>query len=221
MKKALRILLIVLLIAVVAAAALAWHYRDYLRAYHDARKFTTEDLQQQMDDNNAVLDDILSQYLPQQESAEPSDLPTQETPPEPVAPNVPAIEPKTEVPAAPDESKPDPEVVRIVEAFNALRTDYLARLEAMKDRAYREYKEKTFTKKELVDFAAGFVREATVMEVECDNQVFALLGELEKVIEKNGGDKSLPDKILGVYLNEKQLTKAKYISELEKRGLIL
>ena len=64
-------------------------------------------------------------------------------------------------------------------------------------------------------------REATVMEVECDNQVFALLGELEKVIEKNGGDKSLPDKILGVYLNEKQLTKAKYISELEKRGLIL
>ena len=87
--------------------------------------------------------------------------------------------------------------------------------------AYQEYKEKNLSKNELVSFAAGFVRNATIMEVECDNQVLALLAELENVIKKNGGDETLPDKILDYYLNEKQLTKAMYISELEKRGLIL
>ena len=50
MKKIWRILLIVLLIAVIAAAALAWHYRDYLRAFSDSRRYSAEDLQQQIDD---------------------------------------------------------------------------------------------------------------------------------------------------------------------------
>lgn len=221
-------MLIVLLIALIAAAALAWHYRDYLRAFANSRKYSSEDLQQQLEDNQASLEEILSLYLPMEDepndltpgaSPEDVDSPKQEgTTSQPVSENTAQLE--TDEPA-----KVDPEITNIVAAFDALRSDYLARLEGLKNRAYSEYKEKSkvksLSKKELVNFAAGFVREATVMEVECDNQVFALLTELEKTIKKNGGDSTLPDKILEYYLNEKQLTKAMYISELEKRGLIL
>ena len=226
MKKIWQILLIVLLVAAIAGAALAWRYRDYLRAFSDAKQYSSEDLQEQMDENRAALDEIVSQYLPQEQSAEdppqnspaPIDGPPQS---EIVQPVTTSDEPSIKQETPKEAEKVDPEVAGIIAEFDALRSDYLARLEAMKSRAYSEYKQREFSKKELLDFAAGFVQEATALEVECDNKVIALLSQLQKVIENNGGDTMLPDQIFELYLNEKQLTKAKYISELEKRGLIL
>lgn len=226
MKKALRILLIVLLIAAIAAAALAWRYRDYLHAYFDTRKYTTEDLQQQMDDNNARLEEILSEYLPpdrangevlSEDKQTVGDTQTSQAPTLPETPQV-SDSPQTE---SNDELPTDPEFAAIVSALYQLRDDFSAKLESIKARAYNEYREKNPDNAELATMALKYVREATLLEVECDNKVLALMDRLDKHIKDIGGDPSLSEKILEIYMNEKRVKKAWYFSELEKRGLVL
>lgn len=222
MKKAWRIVLIVLLIVLITAAALAWHYRDYLRAFSDAKQYSSEDLQQQLDDNQAALEELLSEYLPVEPSEQetiPSNQESTQTQ-QSTASSLPESASTQEQEVA-EELPPDPEITAIVAAFYQLRDEYGSKLEDIKARAYEEYRQTKPSKSELPQMALKYVREATLLEVECDQQVLALLDKLSKHIKNNGGDESLPEKILELYLNEKRVKKAWYYSELEKRGLVL
>ena len=220
MKKVWKLILIVLLIAVVAAAALAWQYRDYLQAFSASRQYSSEDLRQQMEDNEAALEDILSEYLPETLLEEPQEEIPQSISPEQVMPT-----PQNESPSIAQEEKPtepkDPEIAVIMNEFYQLRDEYGNKLEDIQNRAYAEYRQSGSDKSKFAKMVIGYVREATLLEVECDKKVFALADRLEKHIEANGGDQTLPDKILELYFSEKRVKKAWYFSELEKRGLKL
>ena len=227
MKKVWQILLIVLLVAVVAAAVLALRYRDYFSALSDAKQYSSEDLQQQIDDNEAALGEILAQYLPAQQPQEQSaeqksvanETQTIQNAEDPSRITDPPTAPAQQEDVA--EKLPDPEITELVATFYQLRDDYGAKLEDIKARAYDEYHRTNPGKSELAKMAVRYVREATLLEVECDKQVLSLLDQLSKHIKENGGDQTLPEKILELYLNEKRVKKAWYFSELEKRGLVL
>lgn len=245
MKNFLRVLLIVLVVLILAAGALLWWQWDNIRAIRTAATLAPEDIQAQLESNEQELEKIISQYLP------PEQIPNKSgTSPEPVktdtppgtenqaeapaaeqqtpAPDAAQSEPQPETGAEPqvviDLSGYDPDIAAVLQEFYALRDDLMSKLDDIKTRAYKEYHSYSEEERAALDFAkmaAKYVKEVTILEMQCDKKVDKLISRLRSAVKKANGDQELPQAVYSAYLKEKELKKAWYMSELEKRGLVL
>ncbi|MDO4315480.1 MAG: hypothetical protein Q4C45_06855 [Oscillospiraceae bacterium] len=128
--------------------------------------------------------------------------------------------PAAETPA---ESGYEKALSALIAEVYVLREEYTAALDDMYDAAkadYRAIPPEKRTNSELMKLASGYLSKASQLEKECDRKMDAIIADLEQLIRDNGGDMSLADTVFDTYVNEKSLKKAWYMSKLEKRGLI-
>lgn len=102
----------------------------------------------------------------------------------------------------------------IIAELYVIQADFIARLEAMGDRAYEQYKDLHYDRSKITSIIEGFTGEVTALETECDNKVKALLTELEAELKKVGGDTAVVSEIRKYYYTEKSLKKTYYLNKL-------
>ena len=99
-------------------------------------------------------------------------------------------------------------------------TQKLDEIEARAKEAYHSLPEEKKTKKELVNFATGYIAEASALEEECNDRMDIIVFKMNQLITENNGDPAILDAVIEAYIQEKSLKKALYFTELQKRGWI-
>lgn len=110
-------------------------------------------------------------------------------------------------------------VNKYVLRLNVLRAEFLAKLGGLYAAAKGDYlalpKAKR-TKASKVSIAMGYMIDAANYEAECDKRVNQILAELSNELEAKGKDPSIADALQSAYVQEKDLKKAYYLSQLGK-----
>ena len=105
-------------------------------------------------------------------------------------------------------------VSEIIAEFYVIQADFIARLEAMGDRAYEDYKAQGYDRTKAMDIVNSYTGEVGALESECDAKVRALLKELETELKAKGGDLGTVKQIRQYYYDEKALKKTYYLNKL-------
>lgn len=114
----------------------------------------------------------------------------------------------------PEEEKPKDRVSEIVAELYVVQADFIARLEAVGDSAYADYKATVYDRAQIPAIVDSYTGTVTQMEAECDNTIDALLSELSAELQKVGGDQNLVKEIRSFYYNEKSLKKSYYLNKM-------
>ena len=231
-----------------ALGAIAWHFRSEINALSVARKYSSQELEDQLAGNDQAIQDAVNAVpdvtvrtpteeerkalqegtLTQEELIQRiTEIPAQEQPsqdgktPEPAAPET---TPSATTPVQPqDQTAYQKELSSLVAKVYVLREEYtgaLANLESAAKAEYRAIPQEQRTTKRLASLASGYLSKATELEKQCDRQMEAVITDMETLIGKNNGDMSLPQTVYDSYAQEKSLKKAWYMSRLQEKGLI-
>lgn len=119
--------------------------------------------------------------------------------------------PENEPPA---EEAPKDRVSEIVAELYVVQADFIARLEAVGDAAYADYKAIHYDRSQITAIVDSYTGTVANLEAECDATVRALLSELETELNKVGGDLSLVSEIRQFYYKEKSLKKSYYLNKM-------
>ena len=131
--------------------------------------------------------------------------------------------PANQLPVSSQEPSYSQQLSALVARVYVLREEYLNALANMESAAkadYRAIPESQRTARRLASLASGYLSRANALEKQCDAQMDAVIGEMERLIQQNHGDMSLPQTVYDSYANEKSLKKAWYLARLEEKGLI-
>ena len=248
MKRWWKLLLAAVLVLALVLAGLAWRQQENLKAVRDALRYSQEELEQQLADNQQTIRDAvdaapevsvrevtdeerqalrdgtvtreeLIESLLNTEGAEAVSEP-------PVSYTVPEQPAETAEPAElpkPAEQVYQRELSALIAKVYVLREEYTMALDDMYDAAKADYNalpEEKRTKRDLINLAGSYLDQANALEAQCDSQMDEIVTAMESLIRANGGDMALVDKVVYTYANEKSLKKAWYMSELEKKGLV-
>ena len=248
MKRWWKLLLAAVLVLALALAGLAWRQQENLKAVRDALRYSQEELEQQLADNQQTIRDAVDD-APEVSVREVTDeerqalregtvtreelieslLNTEGT--EAVSePSVSSTVPEQPVETAKPVELPKPaeqayqrELSALIAKVYVLREEYTMALDDMYNAAKADYKalpEEKRTKRDLMNLAGSYLDRANALEAQCDSQMDEIVTAMESLIRANGGDMALVDKVVYTYANEKSLKKAWYMSELEKKGLV-
>ena len=208
--------LIILLLIVALLGLLAFWQRDNLKILLQAGKFSTGELEAQMDENQRTLQDMLSNISVREPTEEEMQaLKNGELTPEELA--------KELVEALDTEDPLSADLSALIARVLLLQKLYVGKLEGLEAEAKAEYRalpEAERAKSKLVKWAGGYIKRATQMEKECDAQIDEIIGEMLDLIKKNDGDTEIAEKVAFAYAEEKRLKKAWYLSRLEEGGLL-
>ncbi|MDR0491830.1 MAG: hypothetical protein LBH28_11370 [Oscillospiraceae bacterium] len=234
-RKWLRILLSALgVILITAVAVTIWQWNN-ISALITSRKYTTEELGQMLEDNEAkteaILDKLPTESLRPLTEDEKEKLKSGELLEDeavalvmsPALPPEPGGVKQTETPE-PEASKPEApyelgegelKVAEQIARIYVLRDLMTANLDSLFSRAKDEYsshppEERTGVKRQQI--AMKYLGEATSLENSCDAQMDAILKDLEGVLKDFGGDTSVVPEIRQAYRNEKMTKKAYYLN---------
>ena len=248
MKRWWKLLLAAVLVLALVLAGLAWRQQENLKAVRDALRYSQEELEQQLADNQQTIRDAvdaapevsvrevtdeerqalrdgtvtreeLIESLLNTEGAEAVSEP-------PVSYTVPEQPAETAEPAElpkPAEQVYQRELSALIAKVYVLREEYTMALDDMYDAAKADYNalsEEKRSKWYLISLAGSYLDRANALEAQCDSQMDEIVTAMESLIRANGGDMALVDKVVYTYANEKSLKKAWYMSELEKKGLV-
>lgn len=124
--------------------------------------------------------------------------------------------PKPEDKPAPEPEVPQDRASQLISELYVLQADFIARLEEVGNRAYADYKAQGYDRSKVMTIVDSYMGEVSNMEFECDQQVKALLKELEAELAATGGDLSVVSKIRKYYNSEKTLKKTYYLNRLNE-----
>lgn len=248
MKRSKKILCGILAAILLSVAGVVWWQRDNLKALKHAAQYSSEELEQQLQENQQIIQDAVSKSpevvirdvteeerealkdgtLTQEELVDRlvnTETPAQSKPEAqtPAASPAPAPQPKPPV----ETPVPDPayqmKLSALIAEVYVLREQYTIELDNMYAAAKKEYKAMPKAKRtteKLSKWAMGYVTRATALEKTCDASMDDIIGQMEDLIRANNGDMSLVDTVVYTYASEKSLKKAFYMSKLEEKGLI-
>lgn len=231
-------------------AGLAWHQKENLKAVRDALRYSQEELEQQIAENQQVIRDAVDTApevtvrdvtdeerqalrdgtITQEELVErlldtdgQTAPPVTESKPTPILPTeTGGTQPTVESPK-PMEDTYQKELSAMIAKVYVLREEYTIALDDMYNAAKADYKalpKEKRTKRALMDLAGSYLDRASALEAQCDAQMDETVAAMEALIQTNSGDMTLVDQVVYAYANEKSLKKACYMSELEKKGLV-
>lgn len=229
MRKARKIVLAVVAILLVVVGAVAYWQKENLKAASDAMKYTQEELEDLMSQNQQALEEAVSampeitvrDLTEKEKEALRNGSITQEE----------LIQHLTEKPAAPQEEMPADEkqiaferdLSALIAKVYILRQQFLTRLEDMQKQAEKEYRgfsPSQRTKTNLIKWAKEYLKRASELELECDLEIDSIAVDMQKLIRDNHGDEGLIDTMINTYTKEKSLKKSWYMSQLKERGLV-
>ena len=248
MKRWWKLLLAAVLVLALVLAGLAWRQQENLKAVRDALRYSGEELEQQLADNQQTIRDAVDD-APEVSVREVTDEERQalrdgtvtreeliesllntegaEAVSEPPVPyTVPEQPAETAEPAElpkPAEQAYQRELSALIAKIYVLREEYTMALDDMYNAAKADYKalpKEKRTKRDLINLAGSYLDRANALEAQCDSQMDEIVTVMESLIRANGGDMTLVDRVVDAYANEKSLKKAWYMSQLEKKGLV-
>ena len=218
MKKRKKLLLILLLI-IAALGVFAYWQRDNLNILLQAGKYTTQELETKMDENQRSLQDAVD--------SRPGVAIREPTEEEIVALKNGLIAPEELAKSLVEAQEPADALSADLSALIArvllLQKLYVGKLEGLEAEAKAEYRglsESQRAELKLVEWASGYIKRATEMEKQCDIQIDGVVAEMLELIGEYDGDTEIADKVVYSYAEEKRLKKAWYLSRLEERGLL-
>lgn len=238
MRRWIKALCVILALLALLLAGLAWWQRENLKALRDAVRYTSGELEEKLAENRRLIRDAVDaapeiavrEVTEEERQALRDGTMSQE---ELVERLLDTGQSGAQIPAGGTETEPveqakpvEPyqrELSALVARVYVLREEYTNALDAMYDRAKAEYRglsEGGRSKTNLTKMASGYLAEASDLEKECDRKMDVIIADMETLIAANNGDTGLPDTVFNVYLNEKSLKKAWYMSKLEEKGLV-
>ena len=248
MKRWWKLLLAAVLVLALVLAGLAWRQQVNLKAVRDALRYSQEELEQQLADNQQTIRDAVD-AAPEVSVREVTDEERQalrdgtvtreelmesllntegseavsEPPGSSTVPEQPVETAKPVELPKPAEQAYQRELSALIAKVYVLREEYTMALDDMYNAAKADYKalpKGKRTKQVLMDLAGSYLDRARALEAQCDDQMDEIVMAMEASIKANGGDMNLVDRVVYAYANEKSLKKAWYMSELEKKGLV-
>lgn len=240
-----RIVLTVLALMALALGALAWRFREELRALQTARQYSAGELQEQLngtdqtirdavdassditvraptdEEKQALRDGILTQdeLVGRLTGGEQSDAPASK----PDVAKAPEKEESSSAETAREQEKYQQKLSELIAKVYVLREEYTNALEDMETAAKADYYalpdgQRSVSK--LAPLVSSYLAKATALEKECDGKMDEVIAEMERLIKENNGDMSLTDTVFNTYVKEKSIKKAWYLSRLKEKGLV-
>ena len=126
-------------------------------------------------------------------------------------------------PNSPEKSEYELRLDTIMADANALRDEYVTKLETMytdAETSLTELVDNEGSDDDVASLVSEYLTEVTVLEQQCDAKFDVIVNELDQLIKNNNGDKSLLDDLIETYITEKATKKAWYLDRLEEKGLI-
>lgn len=221
MKKSKKVFIVIFLIVAVLGILAYWQ-RDNLKILLQTGQYTTQELETQMEENQQRLQEMIGSY-PDISIREPTEeesraLQSGAITPEELAETLAGAR-ETDDPKDTFSSDLSALIARVL----LLQKLYVGKLEGLEAEAKEEYLAmpgSQRTKMKLIEWASGFISRATEMEKQCDAQMDEIVGEMLILIQENGGDEEIANKVIESYAEEKRLKKAWYLSRLEEGGLL-
>lgn len=229
MKKAWKILWIVLIILAVAAAALLYWQRDNLAALRMAMTYDTQQIAEQMSAQDKALKQQIETYFPdgirdftEEEIAqiEKGEITEKQALAKIIgeaataAKSAQASSAQTQTPTK--EEKEQEIISRYVSQLYAMESEYLGKIEGLISSAKAEYIQKRDGKNNRslqLSIGAAYTGKLTALEGECDGRVNTLLSQMEAELDAIGADKTILSTIRTAYKNEKTSKRAYYMSK--------
>lgn len=221
-----------------ALGALAWRFREELRALQTARQYSAGELQEQLNGTDQTIrdavdasDDITVRAPTDEEKQALRDgTLTQDE----LVGRLTGGEENAASDTKPEEAEkpskqPDAQqeyqkaLSDLVARVYVLREEYTNALEDMEEAAKADYYALPSGQRSasrLAPLVSSYLAKATALEKECDGKMDALIAEMEQLIKENNGDMSLTDTVFNTYVKEKSLKKAWYLSRLQEKGLV-
>lgn len=231
-------MLTVLALVVLALGALAWRFREELRAFRIARQYSTGELQEQLDGTDQTIRDAVDASsdiavrapTDEEKQALRDGTMTQDE----LVGRLTGGEEKAASDAKPEETEkpaeePDAQqeyqkaLSALIAKVYVLREEYTNALEDMETAARADYyalPDGQRSTAKLAPLVSSYLAKATALEKECDGKMDAVIAEMEQLIKENNGDMSLTDTVFDTYVKEKSLKKAWYLSRLQEKGLV-
>lgn len=231
-------MLTVLALVVLALGALAWRFREELRAFQIARQYSTGELQEQLDGTDQTIRDAVDASsdiavrapTDEEKQALRDGTMTQDE----LVGRLTGGEEKAASDAKPAETEkpaeePDAQqeyqkaLSALIAKVYVLREEYTNALEDMETAARADYyalPDGQRSAAKLAPLVSSYLAKATALEKECDGKMDAVIAEMEQLIKENNGDMSLTDTVFDTYVKEKSLKKAWYLSRLQEKGLV-
>lgn len=239
---ALKVLGVILLVLVIAAGALAWNFRSYLSAAVDAAKYSTEEIESRLQDNEARIAkaiesmpeiqvrDLTDEEKQKLESGELSEdevigLLTGGEPASAVSgesensadvnssvKNEPAAETKPAQPAKVDYSQ---EISAQIARAYVLRSQFTGQLDGLLAQAKSEYHSIPPSERSTdrkAEFIEKYMGLANSMEASCDASMNEIVSSVRQMLKDSGQSTALADEIMSTYESEKSLKKSYYMS---------
>ncbi len=236
--RARKIVLGVIALVVLVSGALAWRFRNEIKALGVSRQYSSKELEDKLLENDQKITDAasgtpeLQVRAPTAEESQAlrdgtlsdSELKDRLTG---TKDSVPASatggeSEKTDTSGAAKNDYAE-KLSQLVAEVYVLREQYTAALGSMEASAKADYKalpESKRTAAGLASLVSDYLGKADKLEKQCDQQMHAIIAEMERLIAENNGDTSLPDTVFDTYVNEKSLKRAWYLSRLQEKGLI-
>lgn len=231
-------MLTLLALVVLALGALAWRFREELRAFRIARQYSTGELQEQLDGTDQTIRDAVDASgditvrapTDEEKQALRDGTMTQDE----LVGRLTGGEEKAASDAKPEETEkpaeePDAQqeyqkaLSALIAKVYVLREEYTNALEDMETAARADYyalPDGQRSAAKLAPLVSSYLAKATALEKECDGKMDAVIAEMEQLIKENNGDMSLTDTVFDTYVKEKSLKKAWYLSRLQEKGLV-
>lgn len=242
MKRKTVVLLLVIVIIAAAIGALLFCFRDYLAALRAGTTHTPEELDGMMADvrssveeyietvpdvkvrqptqqekeellKGAVDEEELIERLIEEAAPEESSGPTgQES----------AVAAGTSGTAETAEERYSRELSALVAKVYVLREEYNGYLEGLEAQARSDYASMTSEDRAALDlakWAAGYVKRATELEKQCDASMDEIAVQMKKLINENGKDSDILDRLISGYAEEKTLKKSWYLAKFKESGI--
>lgn len=236
MKKALWVILSIFLVILIALGIVAYVNRNTVGALIDALRYSNEEVEQQMQENNKDLqefiekdENIVVRDLTEEEKIALNEnkitqedavsIITGEKTLEEVLDNNNEEKPSEDKPSGKDEpQKPSNNVAvdsdkRISELIASLYVEKNTRLgafDSLKAQVYQEYKsiEGVDHETKKWDLINKYTPVLAQWEKDCDSVVYGIIDQIKAELKKAGKDESIATKLKEAYLNEKKLKKA-------------
>lgn len=209
------VILYLLIVVLCMAITFAYVNYDYVESFYFSYKYSKQDLEQMMTDNDDVLKQNLESYLGHSVRSftdeESKQIEEGATTKEEVIEKIVREELEKTGNTIPDTKNVN---YYITELYN-LKNEYIGILDAMVISAVKDYKsldKNQQTRSKQLEIGAYYAKQATQLEAECDVKVGGIVSNIEKLLRAEGKRTDIVNTINEAYKTEKTLKRAYYLN---------
>lgn len=234
MKKVLCIVLAVIFVILIGLGVIAYINRNTIAALLDAMKYTNEEVQQKMQENQKDLqefiekdENIVVRDLTEEEKTALNEnkitqddaisiITGEKTLEEAISNNEekpddkPSGKVEPQKPSTNTSGNSDKRISELIASLYVEKNTRLAAFDSLKAQVYQEYKAIEGVEHETKkwDLINKYTPVLAQWESDCDSVVYGIIDEIKAELKKAGKDESIATKLRESYLNEKKLKKA-------------